>query len=173
MKEKKKRKRGVRPTCLANHQRSHACLCLKTQACGCAWESRPMLAPESLDSCLAYFYFYFLMSLSLPPLSKSNNTNVIQMKFGIEIKCSKKRGIKWDRKWKVGTQHLWKENYEQEPTRWWSSGKSLGQEVCSLCGLRFELYDYSYDGHWRLTWLLTSGPVKLVEMRVNWSKHLR
>jgi hypothetical protein len=140
-----------------------------------------VVAPESLGRCLRLrvwtrawlifiFIFWWVISLSF---SKSNNTNVIQMKFGIEIKCSKKRGIKWDRKWKVGTQHLWKENYEQEPTRWWSSGKSLGQEVCSLCGLRFELYDYSYDGHWRLTWLLTSGPVKLVEMRVNWSKHLR
>jgi hypothetical protein len=64
---------------------------------------------------LFLFLFLFLFSdeSSLPPLSKSNNINVIQMKFGIEIKCSKKKGIKWDRKWKVGTQHLWKENYEQ------------------------------------------------------------
>jgi hypothetical protein len=27
------------------------------------------------------------------------------------------------------------------------------------------------DGHWRLTWLLTSGPVELVEVRANWLGH--
>jgi len=31
----------------------------------------------------------------------------------------------------------------------------------------------SYDGHWRLTWLLTSGPVGLVEVRASWSGHPR
>jgi hypothetical protein len=39
------------------------------------------------------------------------------------------------------------------------------QEVCSLCGLRFEPCGCSYDGHWRLTWSLTSGPVGLVECK--------
>jgi len=47
------------------------------------------------------------------------------------------------------------------------------QEVCSLCGLRFEPCGYSYDGHWRLTWLLTSGPVGLVEVRASWPGHPR
>jgi len=41
------------------------------------------------------------------------------------------------------------------------------QEVCSLCGLRFKPYGCSYDGYWRLTWSLTSGPVGLVEVRAN------
>ena len=38
------------------------------------------------------------------------------------------------------------------------------QEVCSFCGLKFEPFGCSYDGHWRLTWSLTSGPVGLVEV---------
>ena len=29
--------------------------------------------------------------------------------------------------------------------------KVLDQEVCFLCGLRFEPCGCSYDGHWRLT----------------------
>ena len=29
--------------------------------------------------------------------------------------------------------------------------KAWDQEVCSLCGLRFEPYGCSYDDHWRLT----------------------
>jgi hypothetical protein len=33
-------------------------------------------------------------------------------------------------------------------------------EVCFLYDLRFELCGCSYDGHWRLTWSLTSGPVR-------------
>nr|TKS01384.1 hypothetical protein D5086_0000173940 [Populus alba] len=31
----------------------------------------------------------------------------------------------------------------------------------------------SYDGHWRLTWSLTSGPVGLVEVRASWPGHPR
>jgi hypothetical protein len=46
--------------------------------------------------------------------------------------------------------------------------KAWDQEVCSLCDLKFEPYSYSYDGYWRLTWSLTSGPVELVEVRANW-----
>ena len=42
--------------------------------------------------------------------------------------------------------------------------KVLDQEVCFLCGLRFESCGCSYDGYWRLTWSLTSGPVGLVEV---------
>jgi hypothetical protein len=47
------------------------------------------------------------------------------------------------------------------------------QEVCFFCGLRFEPYGCSYDGHWRLTWSLTSGPVGLVEVRASWPGHPR
>ena len=46
------------------------------------------------------------------------------------------------------------------------------QEICSLCGLRFESCGCSNDGHWRFTWSLTSGPVGLVEVHANWSGHL-
>jgi hypothetical protein len=42
--------------------------------------------------------------------------------------------------------------------------RAWDQEVCFLCGLRFKLYGCSYDGHWRLTWSLTSGPVGLIEV---------
>jgi hypothetical protein len=51
--------------------------------------------------------------------------------------------------------------------------RSWDQEVCSLCGLRFKPCGCSYDGHWRLTWSLTSGPVGLVEVRVSWPGHPR
>ena len=46
--------------------------------------------------------------------------------------------------------------------------KACDQEVCSLCGLRFEPCGCSYDSHWRLTWSLTSGPIGLVEMHTSW-----
>jgi hypothetical protein len=49
-----------------------------------------------------------------------------------------------------------------------ASGKNLGQEVCSLCGLRFEPCGCSYDGHWRLIWSLTLRPVELVEVHASW-----
>jgi hypothetical protein len=42
------------------------------------------------------------------------------------------------------------------------------QEVCFLCGLRFEPCCCAYDGHWRLTWSLTSGPLRLVEIHASW-----
>jgi hypothetical protein len=38
------------------------------------------------------------------------------------------------------------------------------QEICFFCGFRFEFYSCSYDGHWRFTWSLTSGPVGLVNV---------
>ena len=41
--------------------------------------------------------------------------------------------------------------------------RAWDQEICFLCALRLEPCDCSYDGHWRLTWSLTSGPVGLVE----------
>ena len=51
--------------------------------------------------------------------------------------------------------------------------KAWDQEVCSLCDLRFELCGCSYDGHWRFTWSLTSGPVGLVEVRASWPGYPR
>jgi len=51
--------------------------------------------------------------------------------------------------------------------------RAWDQEFCSLYGLRFEPCSCSYDGHWRLTWLLTSGPVGLVEVRASWPGHPR
>jgi hypothetical protein len=49
--------------------------------------------------------------------------------------------------------------------------RAWDQEVCSLCGFRFEPCDCSYNGYWRLTWSLTSGPVGLVEMHGSWPEH--
>ena len=45
--------------------------------------------------------------------------------------------------------------------------RSWDQEVYSLCGLRFEPCNCSYDSHWRLTWSLTSRPVRLVEVHAS------
>jgi len=64
-------------------------------------------------------------------------------------------------------------NYTFKPFRWWPSGKSLDQEVCFFCGLRFEPCGCSYDGHLRLTWSLTLGPVRLVKVRASWPGHPR
>jgi hypothetical protein len=50
--------------------------------------------------------------------------------------------------------------------------KVWDQEVCSLCDLRFEPCGCSYDGHWRLTWSLTSEPVELVEVRAKKKKSI-
>jgi hypothetical protein len=47
------------------------------------------------------------------------------------------------------------------------------QEICSLCDLRFGPCGCSYDGHWRLTWSLISGPIRLIEVRTNWPGHPR
>jgi len=47
------------------------------------------------------------------------------------------------------------------------------QKVCFFCDLRFEPCGCSYDGYWRLTWSLTSGSVRLVEVRASWPGHLR
>jgi len=46
--------------------------------------------------------------------------------------------------------------------------RAWDQEVCFFCGLIFKPCGCSYDGHWRLTWSLTSGAVGLVEVRANW-----
>ena len=40
-------------------------------------------------------------------------------------------------------------------------------------GLKFESCGCSYDSHWRLTWSLTSGPVKLVKIHASWSEYPR
>jgi len=59
----------------------------------------------------------------------------------------------------------------QQPSRCGPVIKAWDQEVCFLYGLRFEPCNCSYDGHWRLTWSLTSGPVGLVEVRASWPGH--
>jgi hypothetical protein len=64
-------------------------------------------------------------------------------------------------------------NFKGNHLRGGSVVKAWDQEVCFLCGLRFESCGCSYDGHWRLTWSLTSGPVGLVEVRANWPGHPR
>jgi len=51
--------------------------------------------------------------------------------------------------------------------------RAWDQEICFLCGFRFEPCGCSYDSHWRLTWSLTSEPVGLVEMRAGWPGHPR
>jgi hypothetical protein len=40
-----------------------------------------------------------------------------------------------------------------------------------LIGHQFE--SHKLQGHWSLTWLLTSGPVGLVEVHVSWPGHQR
>jgi hypothetical protein len=49
--------------------------------------------------------------------------------------------------------------------------RAWDKEVCFLCGLRFKPCGCLYDGHWRLTWSLTSEPVGLVEVRASWPGH--
>jgi hypothetical protein len=49
--------------------------------------------------------------------------------------------------------------------------RTWNQEVCSLCGLRFESRGCLYDDHWKLTWSLISGSVRLVEVRASWPRH--
>jgi hypothetical protein len=49
--------------------------------------------------------------------------------------------------------------------------RAWNQEVCSHCSLRFEPCGYSYDGHWRLTWSLTSESMELVEVHASWTGH--
>ena len=51
--------------------------------------------------------------------------------------------------------------------------RAWNQEICFLCGIRFKPCSCSYDGHWRLTWSFTSGPVGLVEVRASWPEHPR
>jgi hypothetical protein len=51
-------------------------------------------------------------------------------------------------------------------------GKKKNKEVSFFCDLRFEFCNYLYDSYWRLTYSLTSGLVRLVEVRASWSKHL-
>jgi hypothetical protein len=53
-----------------------------------------------------------------------------------------------------------------------SSGKNLKLKgLFFFCSFRFESCGCLYNDHWRLTWLLTLKPVKLVEVQVNWSEH--
>ena len=40
-------------------------------------------------------------------------------------------------------------------------------EICFFCGFKFKSCGCLYDGHWRLTWSLTLGPVGLGEVRAS------
>jgi hypothetical protein len=51
--------------------------------------------------------------------------------------------------------------------------RTWSQEIYFLCDFRFEPCGCLYDGHWRLTWSLTSGPVGLVEVHASWPGHPR
>jgi hypothetical protein len=50
--------------------------------------------------------------------------------------------------------------------------KVWDQDVCFLYGLRVEPCGCLYDSHRRLTWSLTSGPMKLVEVCANWPEYI-
>jgi len=47
------------------------------------------------------------------------------------------------------------------------SDKNLKLKNLFFYDFKFELYSCSYADHWRLIWSLTSGPVRLVEVRAN------
>jgi hypothetical protein len=49
---------------------------------------------------------------------------------------------------------------------------SLSGQVLSLLSRSYDFEFHKSQGHWRLTWSLISGPVRLVKC-INWSKHSR
>jgi hypothetical protein len=51
-------------------------------------------------------------------------------------------------------------------------GCSSIDQVLGLLPKGHQFEAHKPQGHWRLTWSLTSGSVRLVEVRANWSKHL-
>nr|TKS17866.1 hypothetical protein D5086_0000007150 [Populus alba] len=53
----------------------------------------------------------------------------------------------------------------KQPSRWWPGGESLGPRGLLPLWSQVQTLGCSYDGHWRLTWSLTPGPVGLVEVR--------
>jgi len=62
----------------------------------------------------------------------------------------------------------------KRPCKYINTKKSLRSRcLFFFCGFRFKLCGCSYDGHWRLTWSLTSGSVGLVEVRASWPGHPR
>jgi len=54
-----------------------------------------------------------------------------------------------------------------------ANDKSLGLKSLLPMGSQVRVCGCLYDGHWRLTWLLTSGHVGLIEVRARWSQHPR
>ena len=54
-----------------------------------------------------------------------------------------------------------------KPSRWWSSSKNLRLRGLLLLWFQVRALSCSYDGHCKLIWLLTSGPVGLVEVRAS------
>ena len=79
--------------------------------------------------------------------------------------------------WELWRFHSYFLNEQKLPDRNHLGGgpvvRTWDQEVCFLCGFRFKPCGCSYDGYWRLTWSLTSGPVGLVEVRASWPGHPR
>jgi hypothetical protein len=49
--------------------------------------------------------------------------------------------------------------------------KTWDQKICFLCDLKFEPCGCSYNSHYRLTWSLTSEPVRWVKMRTSCSNN--
>jgi len=46
-----------------------------------------------------------------------------------------------------------------------SSGSSLTSQILNLLPTDHRFESHRFQGHWRFTWLLTSGPVRLVEIQ--------
>ena len=62
---------------------------------------------------------------------------------------------------------------DELPFRWWPSGESLGPRGLLPLWSQVQTLGCSYDGHWRLTWSLTSGPLGLIEVHASWPGHPR
>jgi hypothetical protein len=52
-----------------------------------------------------------------------------------------------------------------------SRGCSSTGQILSLLLRCYQFESHKSHGYWRFTWLLTSGPVGLVEMRASWPEH--
>ena len=50
-------------------------------------------------------------------------------------------------------------------------GCSSTDQILDLLSTGHQFESHKSYGHWRLTWSLTSGPVRLVEMHTNWAGH--
>jgi len=46
-----------------------------------------------------------------------------------------------------------------------------GGQTLSLLPKNYQFKSYKFQGYWKLTWLLTLGSVRLVDVHVNWHEH--